>query len=45
MKGLPMFESDARPLHFAIPGVWRKMLGGFGFVVNNSQVTELNASL
>lgn len=40
-----MLESDARLLHFAILGVWRKMLGGFGFEVNNSQVTELNAPL
>lgn len=30
-----MFESDARLLHFAILVVWRKMLGGFDFVISN----------
>lgn len=32
-----MFESDVSLLHFAILVIWRKMLGGFGFVVSNSQ--------
>lgn len=40
-----MFQNDARQLHFAILGVWGKMLGGFVFVINNSQVTKLNAPL
>lgn len=44
-KGLPIFESDARPLHFAVLEGWRKTLGQFVFVINNSQVTELNAPL
>lgn len=32
-----MFESYVRLLHFAVLAVWRKMLGGFGFLINNSQ--------
>lgn len=40
-----MFESDTRPLCFAILEVWRKMPGGFVFVINNSQITEINAPL
>lgn len=32
-----MFESAVRLLHFTILVVWRKILGGFGFVISNSQ--------
>lgn len=34
---MPMFESGMRLLHFAILEVWRKMVGGFDFVISNSQ--------
>lgn len=30
-----MFESDVRLLHFVILVVWRKMLGGVGFMISN----------